>query len=471
MNLKKALQVLSSHPSLRKYYLDGWMILKVGEEIAPQLFRYYAIDRQHQLGQGSYGRVYKAYKMDEEGNIDATNPMVAKEFKNPKSDGKLADTELKALRRFSDSEGALYPINDKIYLFSTFLPGKNLENSLHEIAHLDLFERINLICQLLLQLNHLHHHTNYGSPLLHGDLKTTNVMFSAGKQEPNGRIIPNQCTLIDFGLSMLNIDDASQLKPHPHIPPNIEINTMYFSPETLDGQFGLKVDIFMLVNVIAQLLGQPDPSQNKANALQDQESTFLEKKVRKKIAAMPFSISNLVDFPEIHGDNSLKALTIQFINHMQHPNYHDRPDSDAALQFFSTLRNLYKSPADIKDESFSTAKTKLLIYANGLWPRPEKELATLLRKMNSKNLKTITQAVTHDPQQYSHLKLQLFILNYKKACRFSFFGNVGRSQFGKKVFRGELQDLNEVNAYVRTFQARTAAHVFQKLESTSSRIR
>ncbi|MDX1900959.1 MAG: hypothetical protein SFW66_03015 [Gammaproteobacteria bacterium] len=74
----------------------------------------------------------------------------------------------------------------------------------------------------------------------------------------------------------------------------------------------------------------------------------------------------------------------------------------------------------------------------------------------------LTQITQSTMQTLSPL-LAIFNETYRDTCRFRFFGKIGRSLFGKKVFGNELTHLDQVEEYVETHQNGAAAKAWKKM--------
>lgn len=389
----------------------------------------YVFSRSNLLGIGTNGSVYLGYELNANRTINEKKPVAIKEFKDNYCSffdqaEKASTNELHALQRFSDFRSVLIPQKKqkKIYLISRFFLGKNISSSDFALSKLTFVDRLNLISQLILQINQLHHNTNYGEPMLHGDLKPDNVMLSNCGKVRN-------CHLIDFGLALF-ISDISELIKNPSIERG---EPSYFPPETLKNNFGLKTDIFMLVSVILKILGVGNPFEEKVKILHE----LGYDKGSEKAARTLFSTKGLIDFPNICGNNFFRELTLNFIQHMQAEDYHERPNSDVVLRFFITLTNLYKhnDKKSIDFDYFSAAKAELFLYSKKLWPTTQVDAKKRIDQLTEQEKQEIFNIAKENPEKYAYLQQ----LKKRKNC--SLFAQKNKRRRTEKTASPEIMTL------------------------------
>lgn len=238
------------------------------------------------------------------------------------------DTEIKILKRYQPVfHGEPFSKNSQ---FIKAMPGKPL--NARNCRELTFKQRLNLVTQLVMTLN-VHHHTTArtGSAVIHGDLKSDNILFHCSRS--TGKIEVN---LIDYGLTMDIDDDPTKLRDKN----KGALNPTYFPPEVLNrkgknhkSQWGIKTDIYMISAVISSVMP----------TLYDE-----------KIASISLTIQRLYD---------------QFLKRMHAPSYADRPDSDETLSFFNTLSLLHQLyDQNVKDASLKQAYiTKLTMLSYQKW--------------------------------------------------------------------------------------------------------
>jgi len=311
------------------------LVIKVGEG---KSLSYYVIDYGERLGKGSFGEVYKAHKYDLDTNtLDKEHPFAAKIFKKEVNKEEDLKREVKILRQYYKTE-PLQKIGDEWLVITEYVPGENLQNekTRSKLEELTFFQRVNLINQLVLGVDRLHQTTFTRSAIIHGDFKPSNVGLEIDIKRGSTDI-----SIFDFGLSFFP-------KNNSHSPEQSEGkktigNAVYFPVETLGAYFGIKTDIYMLVNLISVILGEERPWKLKS-AIPD---TFPRCRAKTK-----YFLDNLIEFPTILSNFDLKKATIAFLNRMQSNKYDERPDSDEVLRFFTTL-NLYCKTLEKTSEKHS----------------------------------------------------------------------------------------------------------------------
>lgn len=319
----------------------------------------YTFDTNNKLGEGLNGKVYKGQWINNKGQpitcaIKVINDLVT-----------FNEKELEILQQHYHAE------KHEQYILTNFIPGKSILTDkfvIHpQLAQLSFLQKINLINQIVLQLNQLHHDTiSTGKAVVHGDIKGSNINVFIDPE--SGR---SEAFLIDFGLAFQIEDDANLTRIHPK---KIYGNSLYFPIETLEQNFGIKTDLYMLVNVICLILGDDNP-------LRDRQK-IINKPFER--ANTPYAIDRII-IPEIVSDIYLKDLICQFLNRMQQNNYAQRPDSDEVLQFFTSLNILLKTYAKNPEdrEGIHCHAAKLVLLAQGTWYKPHELVLTTKQMMRS----------------------------------------------------------------------------------------
>ena len=236
----------------------------IGEHIA-DIGKYY--DFIKELGQGSYGHVYRCQNK-ETGNVYACKKMNKKKIKNKEQ----FKTEIDLLRATDHPNIIkLYDIfedNSYIYLIMEECNGGEFFDSLAKRAKEKQMytekECANIFKQILEAVNYLHAHG-----VCHRDLKPENILFSTLADD-------SSLKLIDFGLSKVLDGDKGTMK-------GAVGTTFYMAPEVLTGKYNEKCDIWACgVILYIMLCGKP-PFYS-----QDEEE------LKKKICSMKYNF----DYPE-----------------------------------------------------------------------------------------------------------------------------------------------------------------------------
>lgn len=167
------------------------------------------------VGSGSFGSVYKGELSGEEGESTKLVAVKVLKLQTPKAI-KSFTAECEALRNMRhrnllkiitvcssiDSRG-----NDFKAIMYDFMPNGSLEGWLHpgtneqaEQRYLNLFERVSILLDVAYALDHLHHHGP--EPVVHCDLKSSNVLLDADMVAHVG----------DFGLAKILAQGSSLLQ-------------------------------------------------------------------------------------------------------------------------------------------------------------------------------------------------------------------------------------------------------------------
>ncbi|XP_077225108.1 receptor kinase-like protein Xa21 [Tasmannia lanceolata] len=160
------------------------------------------------VGAGSYGYVYKGF-------LDQNETVVAVKVLNLQQHGatKSFNTECEALRNIrhrnlirilTSCSSIDYQGNDFKALVFEYMPNGSLEMWLHQsgdgqhpLVNLTLIQRLNVAIDVACALDYLHHHGQ--TPLVHGDLKPSNVLLDDDMNAHVG----------DFGLARFIFEDTA----------------------------------------------------------------------------------------------------------------------------------------------------------------------------------------------------------------------------------------------------------------------
>ncbi len=323
-------------------------------------YRWIAIYRKKILGRGSYGVVYKAYPINPvNGELILDKKLAVKIYRG--SSHQVNPNEAKFFDAYY-SGCELISTNEDTYMVMACLPGKNIletqkKNTVLnvEISQFDFTKRVDLIYNIMMAINLMHHNTpNSGNALIHGDINGSNIKVRY--DEETGKI---DVYIIDFGLSE-EIDDD------PDAVQSADMNgTPLFMPNELVEHeiHGIKSDIYALTPIFAAILGAKNPF-----ALKTQLSFYNPEYYKK-----PYDFTGiLTDYTMPVFSFDLQEYIIKFLTRMQDNNLDKRPDSDETLRFFTTLNKLCKiASVDNKDENIFACGAKLAIIADGLWKDSE----------------------------------------------------------------------------------------------------
>ncbi len=243
----------------------------IGEHIA-DIGKYY--DFIKELGQGSYGHVYRCQNK-ETGNVYACKKMNKKKIKNKEQ----FKTEIDLLRATDHPNIIkLYDIfedNQYIYLIMEECNGGEFFDSLAKRAKEKKMytekECAKIFKQILEAVNYLHAHG-----VCHRDLKPENILFSTLADD-------SSLKLIDFGLSKVLDGDKGTMK-------GAVGTTFYMAPEVLTGKYNEKCDIWACGIILYIMLCGKPPFYS-----QDEEE------LKKKICSMKYNF-NYPEFKKVSQD-------------------------------------------------------------------------------------------------------------------------------------------------------------------------
>lgn len=292
------------------------------------------------------------------------------------------DNEAKIIGLIYPGKKGIAMDNEKFYMVMPLIPGKPLGDSKEkrhsEIGTLNLTERLDLLCQVIEELNQLHHfqdrNNNKAGTIIHQDLKPPNVLVSV-TEDSNTEQRQVEAHLIDYGCSFY-VDDNSGESDNLLFQSRFEGAPAYFPIESINGgRYGVKSDIYTLVYIIAFILcDKATPLKNK-----------LRGDTSKDKANAKFCFDHLVNFDGICDESDLKEVFLAFINRMQDNNYQNRPNTNEVADFFKTLLALCR--CEYKDQIKKSVEEKLMRMARGLSPQAvEVKVGSCLLGENSSGL-------------------------------------------------------------------------------------
>jgi serine/threonine protein kinase len=287
--------------------------------------RFYGFEAGDIIGEGAYGKVYKAYAIDPASGFMSLDKCVvvkimdAKHFKN--NEHEIASKFLPLSVRIDYEK--------KILLVQPYL-GKPLESH-PDLGILSPKNLLSLIKNLVFKFNEMHHETlRTGIIIVHGDVKPGNILLNLVFDPKNpDTLIGMEVNPIDFGLSQYMCTDDSKYTHDFGRKGN-----GYFPEETktpVPG-IGIKSDIYQLAGVIAYLLG-----------FRGKDHAILQSQYR---------LENLTKIKEFKFTPTVEKIFIDFLNKMRHADYRCRPESDEVLKFFQLLDKYFKTNSAILSSQF-----------------------------------------------------------------------------------------------------------------------
>ncbi len=310
--------------------------------ISTQENKFWVYCKQDLLGSGSYGNVYKCYPLSSGFSFSFQYTCFA--LKSANSRGLIEHEEVKLLSRHIKVYDWML-IGDDSYLIMEYFNKNDL--AFGRRLSLPLRRALNYCMALCDQIHQMHNYSPMGNPIIHGDIKTGNII-----------IHKNDVFLVDFGL-------AIEVKGIPEgrdvtlafFTQNIGGNPVYFAPETKEGKFGLITDVYMLTPVLATLLGATFPETDKITADRAGRDPYDVK----------FNFSGMTTFRAV-GDLDLNVLLLAFLNKMSGYDYASRPNIEQILFFFTMLCKIVSSNYIL--DNIDVVKAKLLscflLPSNGL---------------------------------------------------------------------------------------------------------
>ena len=270
------------------------------------------------LGNGSFGKVYKAKEIK-------TDKIIAVKqipIQNMEKNYKLILKEINVLKNLSHPNIVkyykFYEENDKIYIIMEYLEGgslkdfiKNQKNKINE----DICRII--IKQILKALSYLH----YSCDICHRDIKPENIMFKYKDDI-------NDIKLIDFGLSSNSFEKKNYLDNCGTL--------IYMAPEQISNKiYSKSVDIWSVGIILYMLLnGGKNPFYNKG----DKREKIIERISFKKI--------------EFDDENyPISEMGKDFINKLLRKSPSNRYTSRPALSHpWITMQKFEKIPMTVLDK-------------------------------------------------------------------------------------------------------------------------
>ena len=357
-----------SRGNSRLHNAGRFSVIKMGK--SPQ-FYYYYIDIDDKLGKGAFGIVYKAYEIDDESyRVNRDKPFVLKEIQKDKFDHQEVEIAARYCKTVHHEI-----MGDFVNIITDFIPGQPLFEKdgtpLKKLEKLSFYQRIHLICQLLLQYNLLHHNTpSTDRPIIHADTKGDNLLVHIDENIEENEVNDDKLriTVIDFGLSVElqedNYDDDTL------VPTRIHPNPNFNPPEAAcTSSVNIKSDIHMLTVVIRAIL------ENNGDAWRERYEKYISGNNYSN-STIQVSFDKLIKFPTRLQSVDLRELTIKFLSRMQAEDYMERPSSDEALSFFMALKNLC-IPFDQERDAYNTETSrrsrrfiysaKLVLLSSDLW--------------------------------------------------------------------------------------------------------
>lgn len=371
INFSKAIHKLKNDPTLQMVRKGHFIVIAVNNSTGP----FYVIDDTKLKGKGCFGSAYLTYLVDENDNINIKeseeNLYVTKIISKGEFDAIAFESKC-----FNKKSGPSEPPirnYDNLLIVSKYFPGFDLssDETSPEVKALSFTDTANLLAQLAMAINLIHHHTaSTGTGIFHGDIKGENIRVNI-VESGNGfhRI---DVTLLDYGFSVkiqgsaITEEGIRKLQGTP----------VYLAPELHFVMGGIKSDIRSLVPVVLRLLRAIHPFEYKHSATNQLD--YLYAKYDFSGIFTDMFKTPLFFFNGKCMDEQLKRLIIKFIEKMQHDDYGERPDSDEFLQFFLALSNFCKTYQSLS-ANFTRAPTlpecsqlnpflaKLTILSEGLW--------------------------------------------------------------------------------------------------------
>lgn len=353
---------------------DDAFVLHFPADQQQQQERYYFCTRQHVLGEGTFGRVEKAYVVDGlTGEVQLDQPVAVKIAKS--SEVPLSQIEQSALEAYFPKTEPLIESDGHQILVTEFIDGKSLDQySAEELNELTFEERCYIVWQLVEQLHLIHHETpQTGSAILHRDIKPQNIMFDLENK---------QIFLVDYGLIMPF--EEYENAPDEQLTTRRAGTRIYLPPEAAivnqDGHavISARGDVFSLVPAVMKLFGANDP-------LSIRKATHTETGDHQLVSRTRFSDDQMFmgyttpEPLEVDGQQiCINTITARFINLMGDLDINKRPSSDICLRFFTNLQkiNIRMKTAENNqelenDEDFRTELAELLFLSTN--PKPSQK--------------------------------------------------------------------------------------------------
>ncbi|MDX2164666.1 MAG: protein kinase family protein [Gammaproteobacteria bacterium] len=285
---------------------QGYTLIKIKDGRKENAYRFYAFSEKDFQGEGSFGKVYAARVVDPDTgefkkDIVAVKIIGSDANQSPQElyeKEREANKEVKRLRSKNFLAETPFLEARRVYVILEFAKGKELNAKEFVKDVNEAFpQAVKLIWFLSNDLNRLNHETSRGRALIHSDLKAGNsrVEVKEGKVQ--------DARIIDFGFAQKVRDDAMHFIASQ--------GGTYLAPEQEAKNIqGLKSDIY-------------------------------------SFGLMCQSIFN--EFEKTTPEN-LKPILHRFLLQMVSEDYHQRPNADDVLIFFTTLNNYLLSGEDRQNE-------------------------------------------------------------------------------------------------------------------------
>jgi serine/threonine protein kinase len=321
----------SSNESLESLRQDGYEIVDFrNENNSNPIYPVIAINHNDIIGRGSYGNVYKGYPVDAlSGQLIKNKVLAIKIYKGSH------DLNPQEARFFGSYYGGcdLMKDGEDMYMVMTYLPGENIMDEINnkkswlnvEISKLQFNLRIDVICNIMMAINIIHHRTpNTGEALVHGDINGSNIKVHI---DPDTNKV--DVYIVDFGLAQVIEDDPKKMQAT-----DMTGTPLFMPNEVVEHEVrGIKSDIYALTPIFASILGAENPFSMR------RQLRYFDREYYKT----PYDFTGIfskLDVPEYPFD--IKTLIVTFLTFMQEVNPNNRPDSDDALKFFVTLNKMCK---------------------------------------------------------------------------------------------------------------------------------
>lgn len=343
-------------PAKLMWFNEGMEAVMWDEKLNYYVF---SANDQVELGSGSSGTVYKAWKIEGEPPFASLNyvPRAIKviPFKIDATEEEIEEikkeTEKEAAiwKAIAPNSSALIQMEKQVYLVTERISGERLideKGSINpKIVNLPLTAKLELISKILEKVKALH-----DEGWVHGDIKGQNILFNIAS---NGTI---SVSLVDFG-SAQELKKALKVKPKISSP-----GTRGSIPdERLAGYFTKGGDIYSVVPVIMSILGAEFPQKDKLSAKEDIDSE----------PGIVFNITGLEEHMLDQFDNSMSQKTqkamigsvLSYLEKMSDFDYHSRPSADQAKLFFDAMKKVcenYKTA--LLKRSFFSVKSDYQVF-------------------------------------------------------------------------------------------------------------